>query len=348
MNFPEALTFDDVLMVPQYSDIESRKEIDISTTIGAEREIKLETPIISSPMDTVTEGEMASAISELGGIGIIHRYNTIEQQISILKSANPNKNIVGAAVGVTGDFLERTKELISNGASIICIDVAHGNHILVKKAVEQIGYLSGHFHIMAGNIATAGAYWNLCDWGVDSVRVGIGGGSICSTRINTGHGVPNLHALSSIADERKWRGPDKKWPSIIIDGGIKNAGDIVKALALGADAVMCGSLLAGTTEAPGELLNINGKAVKQYRGMASREAQNNWRGSSSSPEGISTTIPYKGSVKPILEDLIGNIKSGFSYSGSRNLTELRKNAKFVKQTSAGQAESFTHILYRNS
>jgi len=346
MKLEEALTWDDVLMVPQYSEIKSRKEVDISSVFG---KILLSVPVISSPMDTITEDEMVVEMSKAGGLGIIHRYNTVKEQCDIVRDAKMNGALyIGAAVGVTGDFEERTRELIEAGVDLICIDVAHGDHILTKAAIEKIKPLlqERSVHLMAGNIATGNALLNLADWGVDSVRIGIGGGSICSTRIQTGHGIPNLTALVDCVETWNRVRPDKKRPMLVIDGGIKNAGDMVKAFALGADAIMCGSILAGTDETPGEVLDVNGKKVKQYRGMASREAQNSWRGTSSAPEGISAVIPHKGSVTEIMEDLAGNIRSGFSYSGAKNLCDLRENAQFIRQTGAGMVESSTHILNR--
>lgn len=347
MKINEGLAWDDVLLVPQYSDIKSRSEVDITSYVGG---LKLTLPIVSSPMDTVTETSMVDAMNQAGGLGIIHRYNTIEQQVALVKDVPGAAFLpVGAAIGATGDYFERAQALVEAGVCVICIDVAHGDHVVVREAMEKLKpfLVEKNVHLMAGNIATGHGLLNLDDWGADSVRVGIGGGSICSTRINTGHGVPNLTALLDCVETWERVRPQKKRPGIVIDGGIRNAGDMVKALAIGADAIMCGSLLAGTDESPGEILEVNGKKMKQYRGMASREAQNSWRGKSSSPEGIATTIPYKGSVNKILEDLAGNIKSGFSYSAARNICQLKEHAQFVKQTAAGQAESFTHILYRN-
>jgi IMP dehydrogenase len=347
--FQKSLTFDDFLLVPQYSDIESRSEVDISSQLDSK--LKLDTPIISSPMDTVTEHVMASTMSRKGGLGVIHRYNSIPEQVAQVNEANCGFDTIGAAVGVKDDFIERTQELVKAGAKVICVDVAHGDHVSVKKALESLEKLPerSKFHLMAGNVATGAGYMRLAQWGADSVRVGIGGGSICSTRINTGHGLPNMSALFDCATARKSPDCGSNRPSIIIDGGIKTAGDMVKALAAGADFVMCGSLLAGTDESPGNLIqNPNGSLVKEYRGMASREAQMNWRGKSSSPEGIATFVNYKGSVNDILDDLIGNIKSGLSYSGARSLRQLREKAQFVLQSSAGMNESFTHILHRNA
>ena len=347
MKLDEALTWDDVLMVPQYSEIETRKDVDISTVFG---KILLSTPVVSSPMDTVTEADMVVAMSKAGGLGIIHRYNTTKEQCDIVRDAKMNGALyIGAAVGATGDFEERTLSLIDAGVDLICIDIAHGDHILMKRAIEKLKPVTSEksIHLMAGNIATGNALLNLADWGADSVRIGIGGGSICSTRIQTGHGVPNLTALVDCVETWERVRPDKKRPGLVIDGGIKTAGDMVKALALGADAIMCGSMLAGTDESPGEVLDVKDKKVKQYRGMASREAQHNWRGSSSAPEGISTIIPYKGSVSDIMDDIAGNIRSGLSYSGAKNLCELRENAQFIRQTGAGQIESSTHITNRS-
>ena len=193
---------------------------------------------------------------------------------------------------------------------------------------------------MAGNVATLEAFNDLADWGADSVRIGIGGGSICSTRIQTGHGVPTLQ---SVIDCSK---TDRN-ALLIADGGFKTSGDVVKALAAGADFVMLGSMLAATDESPGEtFISADGKRYKVYRGMASKEAQMEWRGKTASLEGVSTTVPYKGSVELILSELEQGIRSGFSYTGARTLAELQSRAQFIKQSSAGQIESSTHILRR--
>ena len=344
MKLKKALTWDDVLMVPQYSEIETRKDVSIQSVFG---KILLSTPVISSPMDTVTEDEMVVAMSKAGGLGIIHRYNDIKEQCDLVRDAKMNGALyIGAAVGATGDYEERAAALVEAGVDLICVDVAHGDHILMKNCLQTLKPMleEKSVHLMAGNIATGNGLLNLADWGADSVRIGIGGGSICSTRIQTGHGVPNLSALLDCVETWDRVRPDKYRPMLVIDGGIKTAGDMVKALALGADAIMCGSMLAGTDESPGDIIEVKNKKVKQYRGMASREAQNNWRGSSSAPEGISTTIPYKGSVIDIMEDIAGNIRSGFSYSGAKNLCDLRENAQFIRQTGAGMVESSTHIL----
>ena len=366
-----ALSFDDVLLVPRMSKIQSRSEVSLCSCLREETweedtnrkvpHVLLNLPIISSPMDTVTGRDMAIAMEKAGGLGIVHRYCSIDEQIEMLKPEEKQPSVwqditnrmspsileapafrrIAAAIGVTGDYMERAQELANNDCNIFCVDVAHGHHISVKKALKALKKEFGdRVIIIAGNVATAKGYEALSRWGADAVRVGIGGGSICSTRIQTGHGVPTFQ---SILDCINSEGD----AYIIADGGIRNSGDIVKALAAGADFVMLGSLLAGTDESPGQVFSSgDGKKYKVYRGMASVEAQVEWRGEARSLEGVSTTIPYKGSVKKILADLEQNIRSGLSYSGARDLAELFQNAKFIQQTNAGMRESNTHILLR--
>ena len=375
-----ALSFDDVLLVPKMSKIQSRTEVSLCSCLREEyheedtdkkiEHVAFSLPIISSPMDTVTGRNMAAAMSAAGGLGIVHRYCSIEEQVKmihqerlffesepsvpippghILATLSPGPGLFrkphikrpAAAIGVTGDYMERAQELVNNDCKILCIDVAHGYHISVKKAIKALKKkFDDRVIIIAGNVATADGYCDLSDWGADAVRVGIGGGSICSTRIQTGHGVPTLQSIidcvNSYGDAY-----------IIADGGIRNSGDIVKALAAGANFVMLGSLLAGTDESPGQVFSTGeGKKYKVYRGMASVEAQVDWRGQARSLEGVSTTIPYKGSVMKVLSDLEQNIRSGLSYSGATDLKELYHKSKFIKQTSADMRESSTHILSR--
>jgi IMP dehydrogenase len=342
MKFKEAVTYDDMLIVPQYSDITSRQEVDISSNLG-HRELSL--PVIASPMDTVSESSMATAMDKAGGLAVLHRYNTITQQQQMAQEVVQQADWsgqVGAAIGVTGDYLERAEALIGTGVDILCVDVAHGHHLLMKKALETLRNEYGnHIYIMAGNVCSLEGINDVADWGANAVRCNIGGGSICSTRLVTGHGLPGLQTIFDCARTDR----DVK---IIADGGIKTSGDIVKALAAGADFVMCGSLLAGTTESPGQVVSLSdGSRVKEYRGMASKDAQMDWRHKSSTPEGVASYIPYKGSVLDILQNLEGGIKSGFSYSGARNLTELQHKVEWARQTSAGTQESETHIFNQN-
>jgi IMP dehydrogenase len=336
------LTYNDTLLKPQYSDIRSRSEVNIGNNLAGKY---FPTPIISAPMDTVTEANMAKSMYGCGGLGIIHRYNTIPEQVKIVKDVLKKKRTtkgacVGAAVGVTGDYYERAQELIKNGVEIICLDIAHAHHILTKEALFSLKRDFDNVHFMVGNVATPIAFSDLSNWGADSIKVGIGGGSICSTRIKTGHGVPGLQAVADCSKAKK----DNR-TLLIADGGIKTSGDIVKALAAGADFVMLGSLLAGTDESPGKLYDSENGKVKIYQGMASSEAQMKWKGTVSSREGISTTIPYKGTVENIMEDLTIGIRSGFSYTGARNIKELWEKSQFMRQTPSGITESATHILF---
>tara|TARA_R100000008_G_scaffold86677_1_gene80825 strand:- start:331 stop:1374 length:1044 start_codon:yes stop_codon:yes gene_type:complete len=343
-----AHTFDDVLLVPKFSNVESRKQVDISSDLDNKYSLKI--PIISSPMDTITSTDMACALSARGALGVVHRYNSILEQAKIVFSvysrheeAHPDvPGVFAAAVGMTGDFYERSCALVDAGANVLCVDVAHGHHSVMERCLKTLkDKFSDSIHIMAGNVATLEGFDALASWGADSVRIGIGGGSICSTRLVSGHGVPTLQSIIDCSKSEH----DAK---IIADGGIKTTGDIVKAFAAGADFVMIGSMLAGTDETPGEVfLGKESKKYKVYRGMASAAAQNSWRGKSSTPEGISTTVPYKGSVNAVLDDVVGGIRSGLSYSGCHTIDQLHSKAEFILQTSAGRGESATHILSRN-
>ena len=336
-----SVCFDDVLLVPQFSDIVSRKEIDLTSCLDNRYRFRL--PVISSPMDTVTGPEMARTMCDLGGLGIIHRYNTIEDQVSMVEKAlnigwPEGDEIVGVAIGVSGDYLERASATIKAGAKIVCVDIAHGHHALMRHALNTLRNTFGNAaHIMTGNVATLDAFNDLSDWGADSIRVGIGGGSICSTRLQTGHGIPTLQSILDCAKS------DRN-TTLIADGGIRTSGDIVKSLGAGADFVILGSLLAGTEESPGNTIYEQGEQRKVYRGMASKDAQMDWHGHTASEEGISSTVPYKGNLKTTLSSLEKGIRSGLSYTGASNISDFRAKAKFTLQTSAGQRESFTHII----
>jgi IMP dehydrogenase len=343
--FRRTVSFDDVLLVPQYSDIESRNEVDLECELG---QWGFNLPVISSPMDTVTEVDMAQAMLSAGGLGIIHRYNSIDEQQRMVEKLDEKAWIraaehpIACAIGATGDYLERAHAAVASGARILCVDVAHGHHILMKNALTQLKKAVGDVvHLMAGNVATREGFDDLARWGADSIRVGIGGGSICSTRLVSGHGIPTLQSVLDCAQSEFGGVP------IIADGGIRTTGDMVKALAAGADFVMVGSMLAGTDASPGDtFIGQDKKKYKVYRGMASRDAQTDWRGKSSTPEGISTTIRYKGSVVETLQNIRGGICSGLSYSGARRISDFRCRSRFVEQTAAGGRESYTHILVK--
>lgn len=340
MDFKQTFCFDDVLLTPQHSDILSRSEVDLSSELVSETKLNL--PVIASPMDTVSDVDMCVAMAQFGGLGVLHRYNTAEQQAEAVR--NIRKSVpsfqTAAAIGMSGDFFERACTLAEAGVGIFCLDVAHGHHNMMERALKKLKDKFGErVHLMAGNVATLEAFECLSSWGADSIRVGIGGGSICSTRIVTGHGIPTLQSVFDCAQTSY----DTK---IIADGGIKTTGDMVKALAAGADFVMVGSMLSGTDETPGELLtSARGEKFKEYRGMASKEAQRDWRGKNSTPEGVATMVPYRGSVVDILKNIDGGIRSGLSYTGVRCIKELQSRAHFVIQSSAAQLESNTHILW---
>ena len=333
------LTYDDVNIIRKYSELESRSDVDLTSRLT--KNIELRIPIVSSPMDTVTEFEMAWAISHLGGIGFIHRFMDIERQSELVASLGTLK--VGAAVGVTGDYLERAKELVLNGCNVILIDVAHGHHKLVKKAVEEFRNEFGtNVDIIGGCIATSTAARQLCEWGVDGLRVGVGNGSLCETRIRTGVGLPQVTALLDVCSVA-----DSYGVPVIADGGIRNVGDVCKGLGCGADTIMVGSLLSGTKESPGSIEKIgewpNEQLFKKYRGSASLDSKLD-RGEDKNVEGNHKVIPYKGKVKRIIGDIKDGIRSSCSYVGASNLEEFRSLVEFVEITRAGQVEAQPYLL----
>lgn len=339
-----ALCFDDILLVPQESDIKSRHSVDLSMSIGTgKREIRLDLPVIAAPMDTVCDVEMCMALSKLGGIGILHRYMSEEMLINKTRMLADGRYGFGVSVAATNGYMNLSEELYNAGARLFLVDTANGHSQYAINAVENLRAAYGDgIHIMSGNVATADGFMRLADAGADSVRVGIGGGSACTTRIVSGHGVPTL---ASIIDVEEWREVSNSTCSIIADGGIRNSGDMVKAFAAGADAVMVGSMFAGTDEAPGEIItDHNGKEAKIFRGMASYQAQKESRGNVSVSEGVSTTVPYKGSVNHIVNQIRGGIGSGCSYSGVEELSMLSTVAEYVEVTSASINESRPHAI----
>ena len=471
MEFKEGLTFDDVLLVPKYSDITSRSQTNLSTKLS--RNISINLPFVSANMDTVTESAMATTMARVGGIGIIHRFLTIQEQanevlkvkrsgsvmienpysINLEKSikdakeyaeekeisgllvvdsasklvgivterdllfANSNGTIrdimtkdvvtakpgvtldeakeilhkhrveklpivdesgivkglitskditnntdfpnaskdkkgrplVGAAVGVKGDFLERSESLLDAGADVLVVDIAHGHSENALSTVRNIKKAFPDCELIAGNIATAQGTEDLIKAGVDAVKVGVGSGSICITRVITGSGVPQLTAVMDCAKI----GNDHGIP-IISDGGTRTSGDATKALASGASSVMVGSMLGGTDESPGTVLTKNGKRFKVYRGMASLAAsigrKSKETGSLSFDddlndyvaEGVEAMVPYKGTVVDILKQLSGGVRSGLSYCGAHTIPQMQENAEFIKMSRAGFAESQPH------
>lgn len=333
----KALCFDDILLVPQKSSVSSRHEVDLSMSIGYnKRKINLSLPIIASPMDTVCDVHMCVAMAEAGGIGILHRYMSYQDQILKSQELIEKGVAFGVAVASNNGYLAQADHLYNIGVRFFVIDTANGHGSYAVKAVAQLRNTFGDAHIMAGNVATKDGFLRLAEAGADSVRVGIGGGSACTTRMVSGHGVPTLQSIMDCAETFQQC-------SVVADGGIRSSGDIVKAFAAGAEAVMLGSMLAGTDEAPGEILtDHNGRDVKAFRGMASAAAQKDATGKVSVAEGISTTIPYKGSVKHILDQIRGGLGSGCSYTGVENLSDLEEYAEYITVSALSINESIPH------
>ena len=342
----EALTFDDVTLVPKYSEI---LPSDVDTSIKLTNFLKLKIPILSSAMDTITESKMAIAIGKAGGIGIIHRNLDIQKQLLEIKKVKKHKILVGAAVGAGPKEFDRASAILKENVDMIVVDTAHGH---TKKVAEIIRFIKKKKNkktaLCAGNVATAEAANFLRKLGVDIIKVGIGPGSICTTRLVAGIGVPQLSAILNVRNGLK-----SKNIKIISDGGIKYSGDLAKAFAAGADAVMIGSLFAGTNETPGKLIKKDGKLFKSFRGMGSVGAMN--KGSADRyfqskqkdiskyvPEGVEGLARYKGKVNDIIYKLVGGLRSSMGYLGSKQIKYLRNNPQFVKITKAGFYESMVH------
>ena len=396
----KTLTYDDVNIVPKYSELESREDVNLNTRFTKNTELTI--PIVASPMDTVTELDMAKEMLDWGGVGVIHRFMSIEKQSQMMKSLHYewkryfdpipgitdgtertiekewqewwdssvrhwnspptksdwddlkerfyfadsmirdekiwSKRPLCAAVGVKGDYLERAKELVKNGCNVLFIDIAHGHHKLMSNAISKLKG-ENNVEVVAGSIATAEGVRFLCEHGADAVRVGVGNGSLCETRIRTGVGVPQVSALiDAVAVADSYDTP------VIADGGVRTIGDVCKGLGCGADTIMLGSLLSGTKETPGELEKVgewpNEQLFKKYRGSASRDS----KGNDKNVEGNHKVIPYKGKVKRILHDIRDGINSSCSYVGASNISEYHSKVEFIEVTDAGQVEASPHLL----
>ncbi len=358
----KGLTFDDVLLIPAESHV-LPNEVKLDTKLAPN--LQLHIPLISAGMDTVTEGNMAIAMAENGGLGVIHKNLSIEVQVEEVKKAkgktvDPNlphpavddqgRLLAAAAVGVTSDTFERAESLLEAGADAIVIDTAHGHSAGVLRKIKEIREHFPNATLIAGNVATGEGTAALFDAGVDVVKVGIGPGSICTTRIVAGVGVPQITAIYDAASVAQ-----KYGKKIIADGGIKYSGDVVKALAAGGNAVMLGSMFSGTTEAPGTIFTNEGKQFKSYRGMGSVGAMSQQHGSSDRyfqggvneanklvPEGVEALVPYKGDVSNIIYQIDGGLRAGMGYVGAGTIDELIENSQFVQITNAGLRESHPH------
>jgi len=400
----KALTYDDVNIIPKYSELESREDVKLNTRFTKNTELTI--PIVASPMDTVTEFDMAKEMMDWGGVGVIHRFQSIEEQSRMMRELHyewdryfdgvpgitdgeertiekewqewwddvkhwnspPTKSDwkdlkdrfwfadsmirddkiwsrrpLCAAVGVKGDYLERAQELVKNGCNVLLIDVAHGHHMLVKKAIKELKNGLGNIvEIIGGSIATKRASRELCEWGADGIRVGVGNGSLCETRIRTGVGLPSITSILDCVSVC-----DNFGVPVIADGGIRNVGDACKSLGAGADCFMLGSLLSGTKETPGSIEKKgkwpNEQLFKKYRGSASLDSKKS-RGENKNVEGNSKIVPYKGKIKRIINDIRDGINSSCSYVGASNLEEYRSLVEFVEVTTAGQVEAQPHLL----
>ena len=342
----EALTFDDVTLVPKYSEI---LPSDVDTSIKLTQSLKLKIPLLSSAMDTVTESKMAIAMAKAGGLGVIHRNLDIKKQVIEIKKVKKQKLYVGAAVGTGNNEFNRAEAIIKENVEMIVVDTAHGHTKKVSEIIRFIKKKKGKgTSLCAGNIATAEAAKFLISLGVDIIKVGIGPGSICTTRLVAGIGVPQLSAILNVRN-----GIKNKNVKIISDGGVKYSGDLAKAFAAGADAVMIGSLFAGTDETPGKLIRRKGKLFKSFRGMGSVGAMNKGSADRYSqskqkdkskyvPEGVEGFVKYKGKVSNIVFKLIGGLRSSMGYLGSKQIKYLRNKPQFVKITKAGFYESMVH------
>lgn len=365
-NLPLALTFDDVLLKPGYSGF-GREDISLATKLT--KRLVLQTPVVSSPMDTVTESRLAIALARLGGIGIIHRNLTIEAQAAEVKKVKAEKLPVGAAVGSSPGYEERVAALVKAKVDVIIVDSAHGYS---KKVIEATRHIKSKYEVdvIAGSIATAEGAEALIEAGADGLRVGMGPGAICSTRIVSGMGVPQLTALFDTARVAK-----KHDVPVIADGGINYSGDAIKALAAGASAIMMGRLFAATEESPGRVIRLKPEQVpsrfqdildgsseyvfKEYRGMGSVAAMKegmkissedefhgkDYHGDVLVAEGVEGLVPCSGTVKQLIEQLTGGVKSGMYYIGTKSILEMWKDARFMRITQASLSESHPHDLF---
>lgn len=330
------LTFDDVLLVPNKSEVLSRRDPVLKSKLT--KRLELDLPFISSNMDTITESAMAIAMAKQGGIGILHRFMSVEDQIKqvhLVKDAGVR--LIAASIGVNKEEEFRAQALVKAGVDVITIDIAHGHSNVMLNSIKMLkDRFADKIDVIAGNVATPDAALELIEAGADAIKVGIGPGSMCTTRIITGCGVPQLTAIAwcaALANE--------KGVPIIADGGIKTSGDIVKALAAGAQTVMLGSVLSGTLETPGPIHY----GRKTYRGMASRAAQVSWRGDlpeGMAPEGESMSVAIKGHLADVISELAGGLRSGMSYVNATAISELKKKAKFMEMTGMGYRESVAH------
>jgi len=342
----KGFSFDDVLIVPKYNKILSRREVSFRTKVTRNYEIDI--PLLAANMDTICEAEMAISLGKLGGLGVIHRFMTIEEQAEQVRQVKNYELICAAAIGVK-DAKERAEALVKAGLEILVIDIAHGHSKYAGKTLDYLKETYPHIDVMAGNISTKDAAEYFLSKGADAVKVGIGPGSLCTTRIMTGAGVPQITAIMDVYEATKGEIP------ICADGGIKKPADVVKAIGAGANTIMSGYLFAGTKETPGEIVEEQGKKFKLYRGSASydvavKKAELDGEKDKKiiNVEGEKTLVPYKGSISPIIEEYLGALASGMTYLGAREMKSIVGKADFIEMTNSGVKESEAHGLQGES
>lgn len=347
----EGLTFDDVLLIPARSDVLPTQ---VSTKTHVTTDLAIDIPILSAAMDTVTEAPMAIALARLGGIGIIHRNLPVAAQVAEVTAVKAEGLRVGAAVGVSGDADERVAALVAAGCDLIVVDTAHGHTAGVIRMVEKVK-ARHRVQVMAGNVATPAGTEELISSGADGIKVGMGPGAICTTRIVAGAGMPQITAVFDCAEVAAAHGIP-----ICADGGITHSGDIAKAIGAGAHTVMLGGLLAGVDESPGRLVVTPEGRMKSYRGMGSLgalTARGQMSGSRDRygqqeisepvklvPEGVEGLVPAQGPLAPLVHQLVGGLRLGMGYAGAATIDDLRTKARFIRISGAGLRESHPHSV----
>ncbi|QLD87549.1 guanosine monophosphate reductase [Natronomonas salina] len=342
MPYETGLSYDDVLLVPQRSPVDSRDDVDLSTELADGLELSV--PVLTAAMDTVTEAEMARAVAEVGGLGVVHRFLTVEEQAAMVRSVAEDGLAATGAVGIAEDHLDRAEALVDAGAAILVVDVAHGHMERTLDATAELAERFPETPLCAGNVATREGVADLAAAGADCVKVGVGPGSHCTTREVTGFGVPQFTAVERCAAEARERGV-----TTVADGGIRTSGDAVKALLAGADAVMMGGFFAGCDESPGEIVELDGQRYKRSRGMstaAAAEDRDDKNGDVDADEGVEAVTEYTGPVGPRLEEFAAGLRSGFSYAGAHDLETARENAEFMEVNETTKGRNGAHGFAR--
>ncbi|WP_227355378.1 guanosine monophosphate reductase [Haladaptatus salinisoli] len=343
MDIRTGLSYDDVLLVPQRSPVDSRSDVSLATKLTPD--LNLDAPLLSAPMDTVTEANLATELSKLGGLGTIHRFMSVDEQAEQVRAVKEADGRVGAAVGIDEEFIDRTEAVLEAGADCVMVDVAHGHMERCLDAVSRIDWEFPDAELVAGNVVTPEAVSDLHSAGADCAKVGVGPGSHCTTRRVAGAGVPQLTAVNDCAEKARDLGI-----TVVADGGIRTSGDAVKALMAGADTVMLGSFFAGTDEAPGETVTVDGRRFKRSRGMASTAANENRTDKDLTPdadEGIAGLTEYTGSLAAEVATFLAGIRSGLSYCGGHDIEAARENAEFVRVAPGAREREGAHSVFAN-